>query len=186
MFCYNKVSFLLTADASTEIEEAIATKYNVASTILKAGHHGSSTSSSLAFLQKVKPEAVILSYGQDNSYGHPHDEVMASLNQIGAKAYSTAQDGTIIVTTNGSTYSVNAKVFTAPSVTPAKPVVVTPAPTPKPTGDVNSGTYVDPSAPTTFKNCAAMREYYPKGVSSSHPAYAPARDGDKDGWACES
>lgn len=194
---YNKVSFLLTADASTEIEEAIAAKYDVTATILKAGHHGSSTSSSLAFLQKVNPSDVILSYGQDNSYGHPHDEVMASLKQIGAKAYSTAQDGTIVVTTNGQAYSIDAKVFTAPITVPSKPVIevkptpkpepapIVITPTPKPTGDINSGTYVIPGAPTSFKNCAAMREYYPHGVSSSHPAYADARDGDKDGWACE-
>ena len=171
---YNKVAFLLTADAGIEMEKEIAAKYDVSATILKAGHHGSSTSSSLAFLQKVKPAAVILSYGKDNTYGHPHDEVMANLKQLGTKAYSTAQDGTIIVTTNGTTYSIDAKEFTAPITTPIKPVE-TPT-TPKPTettGDVNSGTYVIPGAPTTFKNCAAMHEYYPKGVSSSHPAYAP-------------
>ena len=52
-------------------------------------------------------------------------------------------------------------------------------------GDVDSGTYVIPGTPTSFKNWNEMRKYYPNGVSSSHPAYAPARDGDKDGWACE-
>ena len=109
---YNKVSFLLTADAGIEMEKEIAAKYDVSSTILKAGHHGSSTSSSLAFLQKVKPAAVILSYGKDNTHGHPHDEVMANLKQLETKAYSTAQDGTIIVKTNGTTYSIDAKVFT--------------------------------------------------------------------------
>lgn len=120
-----------------------------------------------------------LSYGKDNTYRHLHDEVMANLNKLGTKAYSTTQDGTIIVKTNGSTYSIDAKVFTAP-ITP--PVIVEPT---EPEGDVNSGTYVIPGAPTSFKNCDEMREYYPNGVSSSHPAYAPARDGDKDGWACE-
>ncbi len=176
------MSFLLTADAGVEMEKEIAAKYDVSATILKVGHHGSSTSSSLEFLQKVKPAAIILSYGQDNTYGHPHDEVMANIKQVGAKAYSTAQDGTIIVTTNGATYSIAAKEFTAPGT------IVTPPPTPKPeepAGDINSGTYVIPGAPTTFKNCDEMRKYYPNGVISSHPAYAPARDGDKDGWACE-
>ncbi len=177
---YNKVSFLLTGDAGSEIEKLFAAKYDVKSTILKAGHHGSSTSSSSEFLQKVQPAAVILSYGKDNDYGHPHKEVLVNIKQIGAKAYSTAEEGTIIVQTDGNIHSVSAKEFGVPGTTPTP----TPKP-PAPSGDVNSGTYVIPGAPTTFKNCDAMRVYYPKGVRSSHPAYAPARDGDKDGWACE-
>lgn len=52
-------------------------------------------------------------------------------------------------------------------------------------GDPSSGYYVIPGAPTHFKNCDEMRKYYPNGVHESHPAYAPARDRDKDGWACE-
>ena len=178
---YNKISYLLTGDAGTNMEKIFGSQYDVKSTILKAGHHGSSTSSSYDFLQKVKPAAVILSYGKDNDYGHPHQEVTADIKKIGAKAYSTAQDGTIVIKTDGNIFAVTAKEFVAPNVTP-KP---TPVPTPTPTGDVNLGTYVIPGAPTTFKNCAEMKKYYPKGVSSSHPAYAPARDGDKDGWACE-
>ena len=55
----------------------------------------------------------------------------------------------------------------------------------KTNGDVNPCTYLIPGASTTLKNCAAMHEYYPKGVSSSHSAYADACDGDKDGWAFE-
>lgn len=189
---YNKVPFLFMGDAGVKLESDIAAKYDVSATILKAGHHGSSTSSSLAFLQKVKPAATILSYGKDNDYGHPHDEVIANLKAVGSKAYSTAEAGMVIVTTDGNQYSISAKEFSlegAKPVTPQPKPEPTPAPAPKPTPsentDVNSGTYVIPGAPTTFKNCDAMREYYPSGVSSSHPAYAPARDGDKDGWACE-
>ena len=174
---YNGVSFLLTGDASSKIEQQMMNKFDVSATVLKAGHHGSSTSSSLSFFQKVKPEAVILSYGEGNSYGHPHKEVVANIQTIGAKSYATATSGNIVVTTNGISYSVQGKGVLVPNVTPTKPTTQT--------GDVNSGTYVIPGAPTSFKNCAAMREYYPSGVSSSHPAYAAARDGDKDGWACE-
>lgn len=56
------------------------------------------------------------------------------------------------------------------------------APTPAPKG---SGAYIDPKAPTSFKNCTELRVYYPKGVAKGHPAYAPKHDRDKDGWACE-
>lgn len=164
---YNKVSFLLMADADTNIESQIASKYDVSATILKAGHHGSNTSSSLTFLQKVKPAATILSYGKDNSYGHPHDEVVANLKAVGSKMYSTAESSTITVTTNGSNYSTSAKPFTGS------------------TDDVNSGIYVIPGAPTSFPNCTAMREYYPNGVYVTHPAYDKKHDRDGDNWACE-
>ena len=183
---YNKIPFLFMGDAGIDLESNIASKYDVSGTILKAGHHGSSTSSSLEFLQKVKPAATILSYGKDNDYGHPHDEVIVNLKAVGSKAYSTAEAGMIVVTTDGNKYSISAKEFSLEGVKPVTPQPK-PEPEPKPAEntDVNSGTYVIPDAPTTFKNCDAMREYYPSGVSSSHPAYAPARDGDKDGWACE-
>ncbi|MER2107581.1 MAG: excalibur calcium-binding domain-containing protein [Solibacillus sp.] len=68
-----------------------------------------------------------------------------------------------------------------------KPVVEV-NPTPKPVeknGDINSRTYLIPGAPTTFKNCVAMRKYYPNSVTKAHPAYTDARNGDKDGWAFE-
>lgn len=66
----------------------------------------------------------------------------------------------------------------------------TPKPNPKPEPeppkpDYGSGLYVDPNAPTSFKNCTEMRKYYPSGVKKGHPAYAPKHDRDKDGWACE-
>jgi len=44
---------------------------------------------------------------------------------------------------------------------------------------------VIPEAPTSFRNCDLMREWYPRGVPIGHPTYAIARDGDNDGWACE-
>ncbi|OCS88408.1 S-layer homology domain-containing protein [Caryophanon tenue] len=69
----------------------------------------------------------------------------------------------------------------SPTPAPTKPA---PAPT-KPTGDINSGTYVIPGAPTGFKNCTALREYYPSGVQKGHPAYDTKHDRDKDNWACE-
>lgn len=73
------------------------------------------------------------------------------------------------------------KPETKPTPAPTKPA---PAPT-KPTGDINSGTYVIPGAPTGFKNCTALREYYPSGVQKGHPAYDTKHDRDKDNWACE-
>ena len=166
---------MLMGDANKAIETQIASNYNVAAQILKAGHHGSNTSSGLSFMQKVNPKAVILSYGKDNSYGHPHSEIVDNIKKVGAAAYGTAVSGSVIVTTDSVTYSVN-----------AKPMSNTQTPTnPPSTGDPSSGYYVIPGAPTSFPNCTEMRQYYPNGVASSHPAYAAKHDRDKDGWACE-
>ena len=186
---YGSVSFLLTGDADAAIEEKIMAQGNVKSTYLKAGHHGSNTSSSAAFINAVRPAGTVLSYGKDNSYGHPHSEVVQRLNAVGSKIYSTAQSGDITITTNGTTHSVSAKPWTG-AVTP-KPIEPKPKPEPKPEPkpnpkpDLGSGLYVIPGAPTSFQNCTAMRKHYPDGVKSGHPAYASKHDRDKDGWACE-
>ena len=116
---YNKVSFMLTGDAEMTAEKnMVNSNYNLKSTIYKAGHHGSNSSSTPAFLNKVKPEATILSYGEGNSYGHPHKEVIERLQSMGSKIYSTANSGDITVTTNGVSYSISAKPWTPPTVTP--------------------------------------------------------------------
>ncbi|WP_419958006.1 S-layer homology domain-containing protein [Psychrobacillus psychrotolerans] len=178
---YNKVSFLLMGDADTKLEAEIMAKFNVQSTILKAGHHGSNTSSSATFINKVKPATTILSYGEDNSYGHPHTEVISRLKSVGSKIYSTAEAGNITVTTNGLTHSVSAKPWTGYVSSTPNPETK-PAPT---TPDLSTGTYVIPGAPTSFKNCTSMREYYPYGVKIGHPAYSLTHDRDKDNMACE-
>ena len=108
---YGDVSFLLTGDAGIEMEQQMIATQNVQATILKAGHHGSNTSSSPAFIEAVSPEATILSYGPDNKYGHPHVEVIESLQAVGSKIYGTAEEGHIVVTTDGKSYSVNEMEF---------------------------------------------------------------------------
>lgn len=100
-------------------------------------------------------------------------------------------DGTFMPNANLSRAHIS--VFIARAMGYQKPVQQTPAPkptpapAPKPTPkpDVQSGLYVVPGAPTTFKNCTEMRKYYPYGVKKGHPAYAPKHDRDRDNWACE-
>lgn len=105
---YGNVSFLLTGDAGVALEKEML-QYDVKATVLKAGHHGSNTSSSEEFIQAVKPKVAILSYGEDNKYGHPHAEVVDRLQAIGSKIYATADLGTITVSTDGVNYTVNGK-----------------------------------------------------------------------------
>ncbi|MFA6475092.1 MAG: MBL fold metallo-hydrolase [Patescibacteria group bacterium] len=75
-------TILLVGDAETPVEDELL-KQNLLHDvdILKVGHHGSKTSSSEAFLQKITPELCIIEVGKDNSYGHPHAEVVHRLQQ---------------------------------------------------------------------------------------------------------
>ena len=122
---YQNISFLLMGDAGHNIEKQLVQDgVDVEATILKAGHHGSNTSSLPQFIQAVSPLATILSYGQDNKYGHPHAEVVEALTQVGSDIYGTAESGMIVVTTDGLTYDINAKPWTGigatSSITPPK------------------------------------------------------------------
>ncbi|MFB7158683.1 MULTISPECIES: MBL fold metallo-hydrolase [unclassified Lysinibacillus] len=125
---YGNVSFLLTADAGMALEKEMM-QDDVKATILKAGHHGSNTSSSAEFIQKVHPEVTILSYGEGNKYGHPHAEVVERLQAIGSEIYSTAEAGTVIVSTNGVDYEVNSKEWSPPSVSTPQTSASAPATT---------------------------------------------------------
>lgn len=140
---YNKVSFMFTGDGEKEAENAmINSGFNLNSTIYKAGHHGSNTSSTQAFINKVKPQATILSYGKGNSYGHPHDEIVKRLQAVGSKLYST-EKGDILVKTNGTTYTASANAWTPPVVKPdpkPEPEKPNPKPDPSPVYPVNINT----------------------------------------------
>lgn len=103
---YNKVSVLLTGDMGEEAEKASLNRYSDVD-VLKAGHHGSRTSSSAKFLSITRPEYVIVSAGLNNSYGHPHLAAMQRFFDIGAAVYGTFKSGNIVMMTNGSVYDFN-------------------------------------------------------------------------------
>jgi competence protein ComEC len=95
-------TFLFTGDADHEVEEKLLNIYpNLESSVLKVGHHGSKHSSSLNFLQKVKPAAAVISVGRDNNFGHPSLRVLDNLRQIVAQVLRTSQKGDIIFTSDG-------------------------------------------------------------------------------------
>ena len=100
---YGDTSFLLTGDSPIAIEGwlIVLDSKSLDTDILKAGHHGSRTSTSLEFLSAVSPSTVVISAGKDNSYGHPHAEVMQNIAATHAAAMSTAEEGTITFVTNG-------------------------------------------------------------------------------------
>ena len=101
---YGDVSFLLPADIHAYAEQAlVASGAPLDATVLKAAHHGSATSSSQAFLDAVSPEAVVVSAGAGNKFGHPAKEVVGRLTSaVGdANVYVTAEHGRVQFTTDG-------------------------------------------------------------------------------------
>lgn len=100
---YGDTSFLFTGDAEQETEEKILESgQDIESTVLKVGHHGSSTSTSQAFLDAVSPTYAVISCGKDNSYGHPHSETLAKLASAGVEVLRTDELGDIYCTSDGT------------------------------------------------------------------------------------
>lgn len=100
---YGDTSFLFTGDAEQETEEKILeSDQDIESTVLKVGHHGSSTSTSQAFLNAVSPTYAVISCGKDNSYGHPHSETLAKLASAGVEVFRTDELGDIYCTSDGT------------------------------------------------------------------------------------
>lgn len=102
---YGDKSFVFTGDSPVSIENVLINLDLdlLDSDVLKVGHHGSRTSTSLEYSQAVSPEYAVISAGKDNNYGHPHQEVLDILEQVGAKILSTIELGTIKFQTDGKT-----------------------------------------------------------------------------------
>lgn len=88
---------LLTGDSPSSKELYLINKDgdNLSADILKLGHHGSRTSTSMEYLETVRPKVAIISAGLDNSYGHPHKEVLDRLNSLKIPYMETSKEGTI-------------------------------------------------------------------------------------------
>jgi competence protein ComEC len=100
---YGESSFLFTGDAALKSEfDLMNLNENILDIdVLKVGHHGSRTSTALAFVEVVTPEYAVISAGKDNTYGHPHKQVLDNLKSVGAQVLSTIEEGTIRFVTNG-------------------------------------------------------------------------------------
>lgn len=99
---YGTTKFLFTGDAQKLNEKEMTDKnFDISADVLKVGHHGSHTSTSTEFLNKVSPKIAIISCGVNNDYGHPHKETLDSLKKAKCTIYRTDKDGTIIIESDG-------------------------------------------------------------------------------------
>ena len=100
---FGNLAYLFTGDEETVNEEKmINSGYDLSADVLKVAHHGSNTSSSEEFLDRVSPDVAIIMVGEGNSYGHPHSEILNRLNARNIKIYRTDTDGTILITSDGN------------------------------------------------------------------------------------
>lgn len=107
---YGAVRLLLTGDAEAG-EEAWLLAHasgNLSAEVLKVGHHGSSTSTTAAFLEAVRPRIALVSVGTGNSYGHPSPAVMRRLLDNGVTVLRTDQLGPVVLRTDGRAIEVDA------------------------------------------------------------------------------
>ena len=102
---YGDTSVLFTGDAETHSEEEMLERYRLKGLldcdILKAGHHGSDTSSSQAFLDAVTPLHAVISVGEGNTYDHPKQEILSRYEAMKLTIHRTDQEGSIVFTSTG-------------------------------------------------------------------------------------
>lgn len=102
MLEYKETRFLFTGDAEEESEaEMLQSGRELFADVYKAAHHGSSSASTEAFLEAVHPSYAVISCGEDNSYGHPHAEVLNRLRQNGIQVFRTDEQGSIVASSDG-------------------------------------------------------------------------------------
>lgn len=103
---YGETEVLLTGDAPQSVENYLVMlgTTTLASDILKAGHHGSKTSSGSMFLEAVHPRYTIISAGKGNTYGHPHEETLARLRAASTTILATYDVGNIVFESDGKTF----------------------------------------------------------------------------------
>lgn len=105
---YDKDSFIFMGDAEAPNEEDILKSFDdIQSDVIKLGHHGSSTSTTKEFLDKVSPYAAVVSAGYKNKYSHPHKEVLTLLEENSIPVYRTDEQGTIVFKSKGDEITVN-------------------------------------------------------------------------------
>ena len=120
---YGTTRFLFTGDMETQAEndmlEYWGSRQDWRADVLKVGHHGSETSTGYRFLREVMPTYGIISVGEGNSYGHPHEEPLSRLDQAGVTLYRTDKLGTILAYSDGKTVTFSWESGNAAPIVPS-------------------------------------------------------------------
>jgi len=173
-----ELSVLLTGDATSDSETSMLADAGLVlnAEVLKVGHHGSSTSTSAAFLTAVTPEDAIVSVGAGNTYGHPTQETLDRLDAVGAHIYRTDQNGTVVLSSDCSTYSITTSRTVAAPTSAPMPTTGQPA-----ACDAAYPTVCIPPPPPDL-DCSDI----PHRNFTVLPPDPHRFDGDHDGIGCES
>ena len=100
--------FLFTGDAEEDAEfDMLAAKEDISADVYKVSHHGSKTATSEAFFKKIRPIYAVISCGDDNSYGHPHAEVLDRLRTAAVQMFRTDDQGTVVASSDGTNITFN-------------------------------------------------------------------------------
>lgn len=134
---FGRATFLLPGDAESRAEEYLLDQHGsgLSANVLQAGHHGSSTSSGPAFLDRVDPRVAVISSAYDSPHGHPHEEVLDRLADRSVRTYWTAIHGNVVVRTDGDSMTVETQrdatidprsLYAEPPIEPGDPHPVQP------------------------------------------------------------
>ena len=171
-------------------------------TLMEVGHHGSAGSSSTEFLRTLSPKVAVVQAGADNSYGHPTEEALSRVREVGAEIYRTDRQGEVTVTTDGVSYRVEteesgiagprvpvegAESSPAPPLSPEASPEAAPAPATGSAPGYVTGPDSTVELPQGDLDCGdfATREEA-QAVLDANPDDPNYLDGDGDGEACES
>jgi competence protein ComEC len=108
---YGDTSVMLQGDSTAKIEQYLVSLNSgeLTSTILKAGHHGSRTSTTPEYVTAVAPQWIVASSGANNSYGHPHKEVLDAAKNLNIPTYNTCNNGRLVFTSDGTQFTLKNK-----------------------------------------------------------------------------
>ena len=178
---FDDVTFLFAGDAGTEAEqEELASGLQLKADILKVAHHGSSTSTSAAFLKAVAPKVAIYSAGVNNQFNHPSPETVDRILAQGIVLDGTDVNGTVIVTVNETGYNVTLSrggprgtAVNAPTNTPSPPISTIPVVLPT-TTKISLPTATKAVLPTSQPTKPASTALFVSVVSLTSPIKAGA------------
>lgn len=110
---YGNTSFIFEGDAEDISEnEILAKQLDISANVIKIGHHGSSSSTTKAYLDKVNPQYAVISVGANNDYGHPNKDILDRLTAKNIKVFRTDISGNIIANSNGTSITFNSSPMT--------------------------------------------------------------------------